>query len=131
MKSAPFALLQTEELLKRTTSRCPICHVACLAEVWRVNEKSAGSSLAPGVVTPSTNGRAGRLPYFGGRAKVFLKRTCPIHGEISVCIASDARFYWLAIGRSENSACGCGTGNCRSADGSSLGTLGRNAEPGD
>jgi uncharacterized radical SAM superfamily Fe-S cluster-containing enzyme len=40
-----------------------------------------------------------------------------------VCIASDARFYWLAKGRAENACC--------SADGSNRGTLGRNADPGD
>jgi len=59
-----------------------------------------------------------------------LKRTCVEHGEVSVCIASDARFYWLAKGKAEN-ACGCGPGSCCSADGSNIGTLGRNAAPGD
>ena len=62
---------------------------------------------------------------------VFLKRTCPEHGEASVCIASDARFYWLAKGKSENGDCGCGNGSCCSADGSNTGTLGRNADPGE
>ncbi|MEY4916879.1 MAG: hypothetical protein RL616_792 [Verrucomicrobiota bacterium] len=101
----------TDELLKRTTSRCPVCHAPCPAEVWRS----------------------------GGIAqKVFLKRTCPEHGEASVCIASDARFYWLATGKSENACCsGLSTINsplstsCCSADGSNPGTLGRNAHPGD
>ena len=88
--------------MKHTTSRCPVCHVSCPAEVWRT----------------------GGIP-----AKVFLKRTCPQHGEASVCIASDARFYWLAKGKSEN-ACGCGPGVCGSADGTNPGTLGRNADPG-
>ncbi len=118
-----------DELLKRTTSRCPVCHAQCPAEVWRT----------------------GGIP-----SKVLLKRTCPEHGEASVCIASDARFYWLAKGKSENGAC-CGntdgasvpasrslssatTGSsvasphqntCCSADGSNSGTLGRNAHPGD
>ncbi|HTV42986.1 MAG TPA: radical SAM protein [Candidatus Sulfotelmatobacter sp.] len=89
----------TDELLKRTTSRCTICHAPCPAEVWRT----------------------GGIP-----SKVLLKRTCSAHGEMSVCIASDARFYWLARGKDEN-ACGCGPGQCCSADGSSVGTLGRNA----
>ena len=93
----------TDELLKRTTSRCPACQATCPAEVWRT----------------------GSIPQ-----KVFLKRTCPEHGEVSVCIASDARFYWLAKGKSAN-ACGGGLGACCSADGTSTGTLGRNAEPGD
>jgi hypothetical protein len=131
-----FAL--TDELLKRTTSRCPVCHVPCPAEVWRTAS----------------------FP-----AKVILKRTCPTHGEASVCIASDARFYWLAKGKPENACCGgqgsapkaasvveqasclsnavsdlpappdrqdaCPTSTCCSADGSNPGTLGRNANPGD
>ena len=93
----------SDELLKRTTSRCPACHAPCPAEVWRT----------------------GGIP-----SKVFLKRTCPEHGEASVCIASDARFYWLAKGKDGNS-CGCGPNGCCSADGTNAGTLGRNAEPGD
>ncbi len=123
----PAGFKLTDELLKRTTSRCPVCHAPCPAEVWRT----------------------GGIP-----AKVVLKRTCPEHGEASACIASDARFYWLAKGKSENGAC-CGHSNeasglarrsgnersspagasgpntCCSADGSNTGTLGRNAEPGD
>jgi uncharacterized radical SAM superfamily Fe-S cluster-containing enzyme len=100
MPATSFKL--TDELLKRTTSRCPVCHVSCPAEVWRTG---------------------------GISSKVLLKRTCPEHGQASVCIASDARFYWLAKGRDENSCCAAGT--CCSADGSNPGTLGRNAEPGD
>jgi 7,8-dihydro-6-hydroxymethylpterin dimethyltransferase len=41
------------------------------------------------------------------------------------CIASDARFYWLAQGKRED-ACACAA-----QDGSPCGTLGRNAVPGD
>lgn len=93
----------SDKLLKRTTSRCPVCHAPCPAEVWR----TAG------------------IP-----SKVFLKRTCYKHGEASVCIASDARFYWLAKGKSGNRACDCGPGACCSADGSNVGTLGRNADSG-
>jgi uncharacterized radical SAM superfamily Fe-S cluster-containing enzyme len=91
----------TDELLKRTTSRCMICHAPCPAEVWRT----------------------GGVP-----SKILLKRTCAAHGEMSVCIASDARFYWLARGKDAND-CGCGSGACCSADGTSVGTLGRNANP--
>ena len=101
----------SDKLLKQTTSRCPVCHAPCPAEVWRT-----------GGISP----------------KVFLKRTCPEHGEASVCIASDARFYWLAKGKSENACCsGPATLNsqpstcCPSAAGSNPGTLGRNADPGD
>ena len=81
----------------------------------------------------------------GEPARVFLKRACPVHGEVSVCIATDARFYWLAKGKPENAdACGCGNGECgspvfplnlrlpgeaacRASDNSVAGTLGRNA----
>ena len=90
--------LTSETLLKRTTSRCPVCRKKCPAEVWRVG---------------------------GKEAKVFLKRTCPAHGEASVCISSDARFYWLAQGDPQN-AC-CGGGACNAGDGRANGTLGRNA----
>ena len=93
----------TDELLKQTTSRCLVCHAPCPAEVWRT----------------------GGIPQ-----RVMLKRTCPAHGESSVCIASDARFYWLAKGKDAN-ACGCGPGACCSADGTNAGSLGRNAEPGE
>ena len=82
--------------LKTTTSRCPVCHAACPARVV----KELG--------------------------KVFLERNCPEHGAFSACIASDARFYWLAKG-SDNGAC-CGGGACCDASGSAAGTLGRNAE---
>ena len=94
-------VLLADKLLKRTVSRCPVCQAACPAEVWRI----------------------GGIP-----AKVFLKRTCSEHGEATVCIASDARFYWLAQGRSQN---GCSGSACCSSDGSPAGTLGRNADPGD
>ena len=58
-------------LLKRTTSRCPKCHKPCPATV----EQQDG--------------------------KVHLKRRCMAHGEFSACIASDARFYWLAQGKED------------------------------
>jgi uncharacterized radical SAM superfamily Fe-S cluster-containing enzyme len=102
------------EILKRTTSRCPVCHRACPAEVRREE---------------------------GAPARVFLDRTCPEHGDFSQCIASDARFYWLARGRDSN-AC-CSNGACRPKDGANefaplpalratdlapAGTLGRNAD---
>lgn len=92
--------LTSEELLKKTTGRCPVCREACPAEVWRVSG--------------------------GKQARIFLKRTCPEHGAASNCISSDARFYWLAQGDPEN-AC-CGGGACSAGDGGVTGTLGRNAE---
>jgi 7,8-dihydro-6-hydroxymethylpterin dimethyltransferase len=91
-----------DELLKRTLSRCPVCGVSCPAEVWRT----------------------GGIP-----SQVFLKRNCPDHGEAATCIASDARFYWLAKGKSRD-CCGGGQA-CRASDSAPAGTLGRNAEPGD
>ena len=123
MKTLSSPIRLTDELLKRTTSRCPVCHAPCPAEVWRTAS----------------------IP-----SKVMLKRTCAEHGEASVCIASDARFYWLAKGKPENSCCSrrgneadgltsedvrlltsAATNTCCSADGSNPGTLGRNAHPGD
>ncbi len=97
------AFQPANKLLKRTTSRCPVCRTPCRAEVWRT----------------------GGIP-----SQVFLKRSCPEHGEAGVCIASDARFYWLAKGRSENACCGGGQA-CRASDHAPAGTLGRNADPGD
>jgi len=58
--------------------------------------------------------------------KVFMKRRCIAHGEFSACIASDARFYWLAQGKEENRC--CSGGSCCTAEGKTAGTLGRNAE---
>jgi uncharacterized radical SAM superfamily Fe-S cluster-containing enzyme len=78
MDAITLPTFQREELLKRTTSRCPVCHRACPAEVWRAA---------------------------GNPARVFLKRVCPEHGEASTCIASDARFYWLATGSPANACC--------------------------
>src|ERR1051326_4326484 len=100
MKPALFPIAAAEQLLKRTTSRCPVCHAACPAEVWR----SAGRP-----------------------AKVLLKRVCPAHGEATVCIASDARFYWLAMGNPANATGCCSSSACCASDGSSAGTLGRNS----
>jgi uncharacterized radical SAM superfamily Fe-S cluster-containing enzyme len=108
MQPASLPKFERDELLKRTTGRCPVCHVACPAEVRRVA---------------------------GNPARVFLKRTCPAHGEASVCIASDARFYWLAKGAPENACCAgsaCGpprfdSAALSAADFSPAGTLGRNA----
>src|SRR5213593_85485 len=99
VKTQLISLRPADRLLKRTASRCPVCHVACPAEVWRVE---------------------------GQHAQVFLKRTCPEHGEASVCIASDARFYWLAKGNPENASGCCGGYACCASDGSAAGTLGRN-----
>ncbi len=95
--------LISETLLKRTKSRCPVCHAECPAEVWKIGDSK--------------------------KQRVFLRRTCAEHGEVEVCIASDARFYWLAQGDPTNACCG---GNaCSAGDGVVRGTLGRNAAPGE
>lgn len=87
--------------LKDTTSRCPICHTLCPATVWKTNG------------TPS---------------KVYLTRTCGEHGEATMCISSDARFYWMSKGHESNACCG-GSACCASDDGLE-GTLGKNAYAG-
>jgi len=97
----------SESLLKRTTSRCPVCHASVPAEVWKVSDGNGGDSAPP-------------------TARVFLRRTCPEHGFAEACIASDARFYWLAQGDPQNQCCG---GSCKAAEGDGVGTLGRNAMP--
>src|SRR5438067_10596711 len=94
--------LLNETLLKRTTSRCPVCRAQCPAEVWRVSE--------------------------GKQTRVFLKKLCAEHGASAVCISSDARFYWLAQGDPQN-AC-CGGKACSAGDGGIDGTLGQNVELG-
>ncbi len=101
----PPRLKPPGELLKQTVSRCLTCHAPCPAEVWRSS---------------------------GNPPQVFLKRFCPEHGEASVCIASDARFYWLAKGSTKGEGCCSGpAAQCHAADGSPAGTLGRNARPGE
>ena len=84
--------------LKTTTSRCPLCHASCPAQVVK---------------------REGQ---------VFLHRTCVVHGEFSACLASDERFYWLAQGKEENRNGCCSGGACCAANGEAAGTLGRNAQ---
>lgn len=88
-------------MLKRTTSRCPTCHRPCPAEVWRSGDRPA---------------------------RVWLSRSCPEHGIQDSCIASDARFHWLATGDPSN-ACGAGCGCASAVDPSGpSGTLGGNAD---
>jgi len=106
--------VNTEELLKRTTSRCPVCHASVPAEVWKVGDGNGGDFAAHCGDSARPN------------ARVFLRRTCPEHGFAEACIASDARFYWLAQGDPQNQCCG---GSCKAAEGDGVGTLGRNAAP--
>jgi uncharacterized radical SAM superfamily Fe-S cluster-containing enzyme len=89
-----------ETLLKRTTSRCPVCQGACPAEVWKRSEA-------------------------GGKESVWLERRCPDHGPAKACIASDARFYWVAQGDPATQCCGGGA--CSASDGQVRGILGKNA----
>lgn len=93
----PIPSLRTH--LKTTTSRCPVCHELCPAEVWKTN---------------------------GSPSKVFLTRTCPEHGEASICISSDARFYWLSKGSDANACGGGGSACCADPEGHD-GALGKNA----
>lgn len=86
-------------LLKKTRSRCLVCHESCAAEVRR----------KPGV----------------DAEQVVLTRWCPAHGSQSTVISSDARFYWLAQGNPENACCQPGAACCAST-GEVAGTLGRN-----
>jgi 7,8-dihydro-6-hydroxymethylpterin dimethyltransferase len=105
-----ITLRPVRELLKHTTTRCPVCRQPVPGEVWREGVRPA---------------------------KVFLRRTCPEHGDSSACLASDARFYWLAKGSDANACCGGRTEDatptvpsqpqCCTADGTASGTLGRNA----
>jgi len=88
------------KLLKRTKSRCLQCHELCDAEVRRKPED--------------------------GVEKIFLTRWCPEHGSQTTCIASDARFYWLAQGDPDNACCSPGSACCAST-GEVVGTLGKNA----
>ncbi len=75
-------------LLKTTTSRCPVCHQPAPASVWRTDESPA---------------------------RVLLERTCADHGSHTVCIASDARFHWLSVGRGGTCGTGCGCGPAATA----------------
>ena len=95
------AVAAARTLLKTTRSRCPVCHQSCPAEVWKTAEQPA---------------------------RVMLERTCEAHGLHSVCIASDARFYWVSTGARDGSAGCCSNGGgCCNAAGDARGTLGRNA----
>jgi len=90
---------QLGETIKTTRSRCPVCQLECDGRVW----KTTGNE---------------------GPQKVYLSRNCPEHGDATVCIASDSRFYWFSKGSDS-----CGSGCACSADPLGLdGTLGRNAE---
>ncbi len=89
---------QLGETLKETRSRCPECLKECEGRVWKSE---------------------------GEKSKVYLSRSCPEHGDTTVCIASDARFYWLSKGSDDG---GCGVGCACSADPLGMdGTLGKNA----
>jgi hypothetical protein len=59
--------------------------------------------------------------------RVFLRRTCAVHGEFNVCISSDARFYWLAKGNPANAGTCCSGTACCAADQTPAGAIGRNA----
>lgn len=86
-------LPKARDVLKSTQSRCPICKSPAPAEVWKDGKR------------------------------IMLSRTCPEHGELTNCISSDSRFYWLSKGDPANaSACCAGENGCD-------GFLGSNAFP--
>jgi uncharacterized radical SAM superfamily Fe-S cluster-containing enzyme len=93
-------LTTAAELLKTTIARCPHCGAQCPGEVWRI---------------PDNDG-----------ARVVMRRVCAVHGSSESLLASDARFYWLAKGSPENSACGSACA-CSADPAGFTGTLGRNA----
>lgn len=92
------------EVIKTTVSRCPACHRECPGEVFSVGDRPR---------------------------RVMLSRVCPEHGETEACLASDARFYWLARGRDRGGGGCCGKKDtnpqCCAVDGGAKGTLGKNA----
>lgn len=90
-----------ESHIKHTTGRCPVCAKKLPSEVF-----SRGESPA----------------------QVYMRRRCPEHGESETLLSSDARFYWLAKGSSENGDACCPGGKCGPAAGAGPeGTLGKNA----
>jgi uncharacterized radical SAM superfamily Fe-S cluster-containing enzyme len=92
----------TEEFIKNTTTRCPVCEESMSGTVVKV-----------------------RLP--DGSHKVVMRRTCLEHGFQETLLSSDARFYWHAQGRPENrGSCGCGT-SCSPVGGGRDAMLGSNA----
>jgi 7,8-dihydro-6-hydroxymethylpterin dimethyltransferase len=97
METTGITFAAPRERLKTTQTRCPVCHRAIPGEVWR-------EGVRPGVV--------------------WMRRTCPEHGAFSARLATDARYYWLALGESENQCCGGGA--CADPSGRTA-TLGRNA----
>ena len=66
------------KLLKHTSSLCPYCKQQISAQVYEAD------------------------------GKVYLRKTCPDHGQFDVLINSDKRFYYSAKGSS--SSCDCGSG---------------------
>jgi len=89
-------------LLKRTTSRCPVCDAACPAEVITRDDE------------------------------VYMERTCAEHGAFSAKLASDSRFYWLAKGKEENACCsggGCCSADGESAGTLGRNAAGRDGKP--
>ena len=93
--------LTIESVVKKTTSRCPICNKPKPAEVIKIIRN--------------------------GREQVIMRRVCPCHGTFEWTISSDARFYHMAQGNPVNRAhggCGCGT-TC------SVGTDGKDGYAGD
>ncbi|MCF6311760.1 MAG: radical SAM protein [Verrucomicrobiales bacterium] len=75
----------TTQRIKTTRSRCLSCLSSCAAEVWLAGENPE---------------------------QVFMKRTCPDHGEQWTLLSSDSRFYWQSQGSSSASEDCCQSGSC-------------------
>ncbi|MFK5923182.1 MAG: radical SAM protein [Verrucomicrobiota bacterium] len=71
--------------LKSTRSRCLECHDSCAAEVWL-------SGAAP--------------------SQVFMKRSCPDHGDQWTLLSSDSQFYWESHGSPATKDECCDSGSC-------------------
>ncbi len=94
--------LLTEREVKRTMTKCPVCH-------------------------KSIQGVVVSVPMADGISKIVMRRTCTEHGLQETVISSDSRFYWHAQGRPENrGSCGCGT-SCSPVGGGRDAMLGSNA----
>ena len=91
------------EVLKQTKSRCPVCQAAAPGTVWKEPDE------------------------LSKHQRVMLTRTCAEHGEITNCISSDSRFYWVSKGDPTNAdGCCASSASCDGEDG----FLGSNAFPG-
>jgi uncharacterized radical SAM superfamily Fe-S cluster-containing enzyme len=113
--------METDSALTPFLKRFPLPKTSSLPRLVLIDKllkRTTSRCLTCHAPCPAEVWRTGGIP-----SKVLLKRVCAQHGESTTCIASDSRFYWLAHGNSGNACC--------ASNGSPVGTLGRNANPGD